>query len=918
VRPPRQRPFWFLRRRPDAVQAEVDEELQAHLDMRIEELMAKGMSRDAARAESLQQFGDLEYTRRYCRTQDERKESGIRWKLLVDELAQDLRNGFRQMTRSPGFTAVAVLTLALGIGANSAIFSLINATLIKPLPYAHPDRLVMIWAVHPEQSQAYTRATGPEFVAWQREAKAFEAIATEGQRMADLGAGDRGEPAKRVSVQRLQPELFDVLGVRPMMGRPFGPEEGRVGGPAPVALLSQRLWEERFNRDPGVLNATIRVDGQPLTIIGVMPASFAYLSSPNTIDLYIPFAFNPTQVRGSGRGYAAVARLKPGVSIQQAQADMDAVMARIAPELPAPSRGFQAHVQPLHEALYGDYAQGLFLLEGIVGLVLLIACANVAGLFMARALSRSTEIAVRASLGAGRMRIIRQLLTESALLALLGGAVGIGVAAVMLKGLASYGSSWAPRFDLANIDGGVLAFTFAVSVVTGIMFGCVPALQVSRVDLMVPMKSHARGSTGGAASHRFRSALVMGQVALAVVLLAGAGLVAASFFRLKTVDLGADPRGALGLTVPFQGARYSQTAGPYRGFNLIEIKPLVAESITKIRSALQTLPGIQAVAGSSAVPFAGVRPFLSFTIAGRSAGASEADREMGAAYQVVTPGYFAIMRIPFVFGRDFNDQDAFHTPWGVVVNEAMARAFWPGVNPVGQRLTLSLVPDEQPREVIGVVRDARSNPYEIFVQPAMYALYTQQPPHTLGPIGTPSRNTMTFIVRSSAPPATVAVGIRRAMTEFDPNRPMVEIRSLEDNLADVTKGHRVATGLFGAVSLLAVLLATLGIYGIVSHGVVQRTREIGIRIALGARPAAIRSLILREMGLITGLGLVLGLGAAFLLTGTIRGLLFGVAPTSPMIYGLVAAVMTAAVLLAAWIPSERAARVPPTIAFRAE
>jgi predicted permease len=465
----------------------------------------------------------------------------------------------------------------------------------------------------------------------------------------------------------------------------------------------------------------------------------------------------------------------------------------------------------------------------------------------------------------------------------------------------------------------VLAFTLLISVVTGLVFGCIPALQASKGDLIESMKTSTRGTSLTPRRHRFRSGLVVVQVALAVVLLVGAGLVVASFVRLRTNDLGADPRGALGFTVPFQGARYTQTAGPYRGLNLIQISPLVADSVTRIWTDVRGLPGVQAVAGSSAAPFTGARPFLTFTIAGRARGASEAEREAsGAAYQVVTPGYFAILRIPIARGRDFDSRDAFNTPWGVVINEAMARQFWPDMNPVGQRLTLDLVPDEQPREVIGVARDARSSPYEQAVQPTMYALYTQQAPHTLGPIGTPARNTMTFIVRPSGASGSAITAIRRVLTELDRDRPMVEIRPLEDNLAEATAGHQYAASLFGLFSLIAVFLATTGIYGIVSHGVVQRAREIGIRMALGAGRSTIRWLIVREVALLTAIGIALGMGTAALLTGSIRGWLFGVTATDPLTYVLVAFVMTLAVVLAAWLPSQRASGLAPTVALRSD
>ena len=902
----------FLRRlaaffRPEHAEWQLEREVQAHLELLEERYRARGLEADAARWAA----------RRELRAESvKNQQRAARSFVWLEDLRQDVRHAWRVLARTPGFTTVAIVTLALGIGVNTAVFSLIHAVVFKPLPYHDPDRLVMIWAVSAERASVRQRATGPEFLAWQREATAFEAIATEGQQQRDLGADDSGAPAERVTVQRLQSGLFGVLGIRPMAGRPFTPEEERVGSPAPVALLSERLWVRRFNSDREIVGKTIRLDGQPTQIVGIMPHSFSYLSSPGTIDLYVPFAFNATQVKGSGRGYAAVARLKPGVTIAQAQADMDAVVARVATELPEPSKGYAAWVQPLHAALYGDSASTLWLLESIVALVLLIACANVAGLLVARGVSRSTEICVRAAMGAGRLRIVRQLLTESGLLAVLGGGAGISVALLLLKTIRTINPGWAPRLDEVAINGPVLVFTLLVSLVTGVIFGCLPAMQASKVHLVESLKTATKGSANGTSRHHVRNALVVVQIALAVVLLVGSGLVVRSLIRLRGNDLGMDPRGLLTVTVPFQGARYFQSVGPYKGLNLIQVSPQLAAVTGEMLDGLQRLHGVESVAGISAPPFAGVVPSLAFTIDGRTPLTEGDAQSFSARYHVVTPGYFRTTGIPVLAGRDFDARDGANTPWSVVVNEAMARQFWGAESPLGQRVTIDLVPEEQPREVIGVVRNVRLSPYDTTTEPAVYTLFTQQAPRTLGPIGTPSRNAVTFVLRAGAEPAGVAAGIRRVMAELDRDRPMTQVRRLDDTVAASTGESQKVVTLFSLLTGVALLLATIGVYGVVSHGVAQRGHEIGIRMALGASVPDIRRLILREIGLITAVGVAVGLGLAVALTAQTSAYLFNVSPTDPATYAVVGLVVGGTALMASWIPSTRATRVAPTVALR--
>lgn len=911
-------PTW-LRRMLHAIRAaredaDLREEMEAHRALRQAQLERDGLSAQEAAIASRRALGNLTLAR-----EDARDVWVLRW---LQTLRQDVRNGFRILVKHRGVTATAILSLALGIGANSAVFSLIDGMLLQPLPYREPDRLVMIWAVDPRNPTVESRATAPEYLAWQKYATLFEVMGTEGQATRDLSGDEGGAPAEIVFVQRLQSSLFDVLGVRPALGREFRSDEEQVGAPAPVALLSDQLWERRYGRDPNIINQVIRLDGVPTTIVGVMPPGFAYLHEVK-IDLFVPFAFNPSQVRGSGRGYAIAARLKPGVTIAQAQSEMDAVVKQVADELPEPSRGWGARVQPLHEALFGDTRLALMLLQGVVGTVLLIACGNVAGLLLARSSSRRTEIAVRAAIGAGRGRIIRQLLTESALLAVIGGLAGIAVAWILLKLLVVMTAASMPvvgNLPALVLGGRVLAFTLGASLLTGLVFGTLPALQSSRSDLVESLKSSARGAMDGFGRQRLRSGVVVAQIALAFVLLVGAGLFINSFVRLVTTDLGGDPHGVLTFTAPFKGSR---PVGHYKGYPLIEINPTVPQTIDRILERLRTLPGVVSAAGSSFAPFTGAGSLMAFSIEGRSAPMTDDQRQaISAGCQLVTPAFFATMKIPMARGREFDARDTATGPWGIIINETMAKWFWPDEDPIGQRLTIDLTPDEQPREVIGVVRDFRSSPYERNTRPAMFVLHTQEPPHTLGPVGTSTRNRMNFVIRVAGDPSMAIPVIRFAMADLDRDRPITEVQPLEQAVATMVNPSRYAMTILGLFAAVATLLAAVGIYGVMSHGIGQRTREIGIRMALGAKRGDVLSLIMRRVVVLAVIGVGSGIAGAVILlrvmTSLIAGVLVDVAPNDLPTYVAVSALMAAVALLAGWIPARRAIHVAPTVALRCE
>jgi putative ABC transport system permease protein len=892
--------------------AALREEMEAHRASRQEQLEREGLTPDEAARASRKAFGNLALA-----ADDVRDIWIVRW---VDTLRQDVRNGVRMLLKYPGVTSIAMLSLALGIGANTAVFSVINAALLRPLPYRDPDALVMIRSVPPDNPTQLAGATAPELVAWQANAKLFETMGTQFILSRTLSPDDSGSPAEVIPVQMLEPSLCDALRVQPSLGRLFRPDEARVGAVAPVALLSERMWEERYGRDPAILNRVIRLSGVPTTIVGVLPKGFSILSN-GRIDVFVPFAFNPPQLRGSARAFSVVGRLNAGVTLEQAQAEMDAIAGHIEGQLPPASKGWRPRLQPLREAIYGNQRPALMLLQAIVACVLLIACGNVAGLLLARATTRQTEIAVRAAIGAERSRIVRQLLTESVVLTAAGGVAGLGVSWAALRAFATVSDRVLPGLTPIAMDVRVLVFTLTVSVVTGLVFGSLPSLRSSRPDLVTALKASLKGSTGGVGRQRLRGALVIGQIGLACFLLIGAGLLVTSFVRLKGNELGGDPKGVLRFTVPFTGDRYLRQTGTFKGSPLLDVSPIVGQSIDRILERMQHLPGVQAVAGASVAPFTGGGPQIPFDIQGRVTAAGDAQLQ-SAQFQLVTPGFFSTMRIPIIRGRAFDASDTPTGPWSVVINEAAARRFWAGEDPIGQRVLIEVAPDEQPREVVGIVTNFRATASDRETQPAMYILHSQQPPHTRGPVGTVMRIAMSFLIRTAGPPAALTADVRTAMSELERDLPLASLAPLEEDVAAVIKPYQFTMQVLLLCAGVAALLATIGIFGVVSFDVGRRTREIGVRMALGATRADVLQLVMRHVVLIVAVGLVVGMAgaiaAAQLTSRSIAGALWGVEPIHIPTYLWVALVMAAIGLLAGFIPARQAVRVAPTVALRSE
>jgi putative ABC transport system permease protein len=817
----------------------------------------------------------------------------------MNNFLQDVRYGFRMLMKKPAFTAIAVLSLALGIGINTAIFTLINTILLGSLPYPEPNRVVAIWTVPPQHPDQVETVSVPDFMAWRDENRSFEAIGAMVDNSHDFGAEQNGFPADRVTGEDFSPGLFQALKVQPLMGRVFLPSEDEVDHPAPVILISYRLWQGRFGGDKNILNRTVLVDGVKTSIIGVMPPSFR-LTDDNA-DYFAPFRFNSFQLRGSARFMTVFGRLKPDASMAQAQADMESIAGRLAERFPGRDKGWGIRLQPVRESLFGFMTRPLLLLQGAVGFVLLIACANVAALLLARATARHNEVAIRRAMGAGRARIVRQFLTESVLLSVMGGVFGVLLAWWGIHALVAMAPSWFPRLHETSINGRVLWFTAFISLITGLIFGAGPAMQGSKFSFV---------TRGGTSRNRLRGALVTVQVAMALILLIGAGLLIRSFEKMQGINLGLDPRGVLTFRIAYRQKQFAKPTGMYNNLPLWEVSSVPAESMVRILERIQAVPGVQSAGGNIVPPLAGALT-LPFTIEGRTV------EDTSAEFYPITPNYFGTMKIAILKGRDFNSRDTLSAPWVAIINETMAHRYWPNENPIGQRLKIDLAPEEQPREVIAVVHDTPSSQLQTKQEPALYIPQVQMAGHMSGPyVGLNLQ--MSFVIRTLGRPMSMLPAIRKVVAEMDPDRPVVDPKSVEDTMAEQTQYPRYYSMLLGLFAGVALVLAAVGIYGVMAYAVAQRTREIGIRMALGAGQTDVLRLVVRQgIFLILG-GLVLGLVGATVLTRYLSSELWEVTATDPVTFGAVSMLLISVAVMACVVPTLRAVRVDPTVALRYE
>jgi putative ABC transport system permease protein len=804
----------------------------------------------------------------------------------MENLLQDLRFGVRMLAKKPGFAALAVLALALGIGANSAIFTVVNTVLLRPLPFDDPDQLVWVWDTQPALETAPTSL--PDFLDWREQNQSFEY-------MSAFQAGrmffDRGDVPEDVDVGLVTPDMFPLLKVSPALGRAFTEDETQPGR-FRVAVLSDRLWRRRFNSDPNVVGQTIQLSGFPYTIIGVMPAGFTY---PNETELWRPLPINKSEADRGPHYLRVIARLKPGVSIHQAQAEMSALAGRIAEQFPEKISGHGVKLESLQEVIVGNMRPALFVLLGSVGFVLLIACANVANLLLARSVSRQKEIAVRTALGASRRRIVKQLVTESLLLAMAGGLLGLLLGAWGVSVLTSLSPGDIPRVKEIKLDGWVVAFTLSISILTGVVFGLAPAWQVSKPDLNESLKEGGR-TGAGAGRNRLRSLLVVSEVALALVLLVGAGLMIKSFARLHSVNPGFEPENALTMGVALLRARYSEQAQ-------------VESFYRQLFERLGAVPGVQSVGGITELPLGGSNTNDYFSIEGRP------PLPQGEAsiveYRVISPNYFKAMGIPLLAGRDVSETDTKQTPNVVVINESFARRHWPDENPIGHRIKLQ-GQYRDPLLIVGVVGDVRHFGLDEKPMPEAYAPYLQDPLSDSLP------HFMTLVIRADSGQATLAARLREEIHALDKGTPVIAIKSMNDYLYESLSRRRFNMVLLGIFAGLALLLAAVGIYGVMSYTVTQRTHEIGVRMAIGARARDILRLVIGQAMTLALAGLAIGLVASFALTRLMESLLYGVSATDPLTFILISLVLTGVALGACFIPARRATKVDPGVALRYE
>ena len=798
----------------------------------------------------------------------------------MNTLLQDIRYGLRMLLKDKGFTAVAIIALGLGIGANTAIFSLVNGVLLRPLPYPDADRIVYFEGQNSPEGITDSNISVPDFQDWTTQSQAFSHTAffwTGGAALAEQG----GEP-ERVPRVGVTVRFFEVLGVQPMLGRSFLAEDDQPNT-ATVAILSEGLWKRRFGSDRNIVGRSITINTRPVTVVGVMPRGFEF---PENTQIWTPSAINPAEEPRDNRAYSAIGRLKAGVELEQAQSQISAINAHSARAFPETNKGWDAHLARLHERLVRSVRPSLLLLLGAVGCVLLIACANVANLLLARASARQKEIAIRTAMGASRGRVLRQMLTESVLLSTIGGAVGLLLSFWLIELLVSISPPNSPRFGEAGLDLRVLAFTLAISAFTGLIFGLAPALHASKLDVSGSLKEGGRTGEG----HRrtsARSLLLIGEVAMSLILLVGAGLLVKSFLRLQEVKPGFNPERVLIASLSLPGAKYKE-------------EQQRIDFYRQLTERLKALPGVEAAGAGVNLPL-GASDYgigRAFVPEGRPLIADEA---VNASWSTITPAYFEALQVPLLAGRAFDERDDRNGPKVVIVNRAVARKhFGSETAAIGRQLTIWR--DEKfSREIVGVVGETKPGALEEESGAQIYTPHAQDG----------SWGFMTLVIRTVADPAAMTTTLRREVLALDKDLPIFNVKTMEDVVAASIGSRRASMLLFSVFAGAALLLAAVGIYGVMAYSVTQRTQEIGIRMALGAQKGDVLRMVISQGMTLALIGVGVGLAGAFGLTRVLANLLFGVNATDPITFAGISLLLAVVALLACYLPARRAAKLDP-------
>jgi len=819
---------------------------------------------------------------------------------LLGTVLQDLRYALRALLKRPAFTAVAVGSLALGIGANTSIFSVVNGVLLRPLPYPDSSRLMVLWETNSQQvasminSQNRSQVAPGNFVDWSNQNHVFEGVAAVRFLNFNLTGSDLPE---RIPGAVATPNLFSVMGVKAVVGSTFQPLDVQSGNNERVVVLGHQLWQRRFGSNPGVVGQKLTLNNETFSVIGVAPASFQY---PEDAELWVPSRLavpeppgaaanaNPTTNR-TLHYLLVVARLKLGVSPQQAQAEMNTIGSNLQKHYPDTNSSIGVRVLPMQDEIVGDIKPKLRILLGVVGLVLLIACANIANLLLARGSAIRRELAVRIALGARRSRVIRQLLTESILLGMLGGAFGLFLAYLGIRLLVSLSPSDIPRLGEINLDGRVLGWTVGISLATGLISGLLPALQSSKPNLNETLQESGRG-TDSSHRHRVRSFLVIAEIALTLVLLVGAGLLIKSFNKLQSVDAGFKVDNVLTMRIALPSYKYPK-------------EELSLAFTNQLLDHLENMPGVESVGTTTALPLSRVEAVSSFTLEGHPV-ANAADLPL-ANWRVVSPDYFRVLSIPVVQGRTFTEHDDQNAPKMVVVNQTLVHNFFGGENPIGKRLVIGS--EKNPSEIIGVVGDVRHSGLDADFKPEIYGNYSQT-----------FRPNYTLVIRTQSEPSSMVAAVRNQVQLIDKDQPVYSVKAMKELRSEALAELRFNTLMLTLFAAIALVLAAVGIYGVISYSTARRTHEIGIRMALGAQPINVLKLVLGQGMTLALLGIAIGLAASFALTRVLTTLLYSVSPTDPLTFVFVSILLALVALLATFIPARRATRVDPTLALRHE